>query len=57
MHGWHRDPHGAVIILALGLLLSRFEPALPAAVGVITLLSCITVIQRLLYVYGRRDRE
>jgi CDP-diacylglycerol--glycerol-3-phosphate 3-phosphatidyltransferase len=40
-----------VIILALGLLLSRFNYALVAAVGLLALLSFITVIERLVYAW------
>jgi CDP-diacylglycerol--glycerol-3-phosphate 3-phosphatidyltransferase len=36
-----------VIVLALGLLLSRFEPALTIALAVIVVFSVVTVIQRL----------
>jgi CDP-diacylglycerol--glycerol-3-phosphate 3-phosphatidyltransferase len=40
-----------VIILALGLLLNRFNYALVAAVGLLALLSFITVIERLVYAW------
>jgi CDP-diacylglycerol--glycerol-3-phosphate 3-phosphatidyltransferase len=40
-----------VIILALGLLLNRFSYALVAAVGLLALLSFITVIERLVYAW------
>jgi CDP-diacylglycerol--glycerol-3-phosphate 3-phosphatidyltransferase len=40
-----------VIILALGLLLSGIPYALVAALGIISLLSAVTVVQRLLFVY------
>ncbi len=40
-----------VIILALGLLLSHFNYALVAAVGLLALLSFITVIERLVYAW------
>jgi CDP-diacylglycerol--glycerol-3-phosphate 3-phosphatidyltransferase len=40
-----------VIILALGLLLSSIDYALVAALGIIALLSIVTVVQRLLHCY------
>ncbi|MDP2989249.1 MAG: CDP-alcohol phosphatidyltransferase family protein [Kiritimatiellota bacterium] len=40
-----------VIILALGLLLSRFNYALVAAVGLLAFLSFFTVIERLVYAW------
>ncbi len=40
-----------VIILALGLILSSIDYALVAALGIITLLSTVTVVQRLLHSY------
>jgi CDP-diacylglycerol--glycerol-3-phosphate 3-phosphatidyltransferase len=42
-----------VIILALGLLLSSLPFVLTAALGIIAVLSIVTVIQRLLCVYER----
>jgi CDP-diacylglycerol---glycerol-3-phosphate 3-phosphatidyltransferase len=45
-----------VIILALGLLLSSINYALVAALGIIALLSVVTVIQRLLYVYRQTNK-
>jgi CDP-diacylglycerol---glycerol-3-phosphate 3-phosphatidyltransferase len=42
-----------VIILALGLLMSRLPFVLSAALGIIALLSIVTVIQRLACVYQR----
>jgi CDP-diacylglycerol--glycerol-3-phosphate 3-phosphatidyltransferase len=46
-----------VIILALGLLLSGLPYVLTAALVIIALLSIITVIQRLVYVYQRARGE
>ncbi len=40
-----------VILLALGLLLSRFDYALVTAVGLLALFSFITVIERLVYAW------
>jgi CDP-diacylglycerol--glycerol-3-phosphate 3-phosphatidyltransferase len=45
-----------VIILALGLMLSRFDPALLAALSVITFFSWYTVIERMVYAW-RKLRE
>ncbi len=45
-----------VIILALGLLLSSINYGLVAALGIIALLSVVTVIQRLLYVYRQTNK-
>ncbi len=40
-----------VIVLALGLLLSRFDGAIIIALGIITLFSFITVVERLVYAW------
>ena len=40
-----------VIILALGLLISAVPYALVTVLGIIALLSSVTVVQRLLHVY------
>ena len=45
-----------VIVLALGLLLSRFDYALVAALGVVVVFSLITVVQRLVHVW-RQTRK
>lgn len=42
-----------VIALALGLLLSRFDPALLVALSVITFFSWYTVIERMVYAWRR----
>ncbi len=42
-----------VILLALGLLLSSLDYALIGALGIITLLSTVTVVQRLAHVYRK----
>jgi CDP-diacylglycerol--glycerol-3-phosphate 3-phosphatidyltransferase len=46
--GWFTRPE-RVAVLALGLLLSRFDYALAAALALVTVLSYFTVVQRLLY--------
>jgi CDP-diacylglycerol--glycerol-3-phosphate 3-phosphatidyltransferase len=45
-----------VIILALGLLLSQFDHALIAALGLISILSFYTVVERLVYAW-RQTKE
>jgi len=45
-----------VIILALGLLFSAIDYVLPAAVGIIALLTGVTVVQRLLFVYQQTKK-
>jgi CDP-diacylglycerol--glycerol-3-phosphate 3-phosphatidyltransferase len=45
-----------VIVLALGLMLSRFDPALLVALSVITFFSWYTVIERMVYAW-RKLRE
>jgi CDP-diacylglycerol--glycerol-3-phosphate 3-phosphatidyltransferase len=45
-----------VIILALGLILSSINYVLVFAVGIIALLSLVTVIQRLLFVYQQTKK-
>jgi CDP-diacylglycerol--glycerol-3-phosphate 3-phosphatidyltransferase len=42
-----------VIVMALGLLLARFDYALVAALALVTALSYITAGQRLLYAWQR----
>ncbi len=46
-----------VIVLALGLLLSRFDYALIAALAVIMLFSFFTTVERLLYVWRRTRND
>lgn len=43
-----------VVILALGLLLSYFAPALLIALAIIVVLSLVTVIQRVVYVWRQK---
>jgi CDP-diacylglycerol--glycerol-3-phosphate 3-phosphatidyltransferase len=43
-----------VVILALGLLLSCFTPALIIALAIIVVFSLVTVIQRLVYVWRQK---
>ena len=45
-----------IVVLALGLLLSRFEYVLMVALGIIAFFSIVTVIQRLLHVW-RQTRK
>lgn len=42
-----------VIVLALGLLLSRFDPALIVALSVITFFSWYTVVERMVYAWRK----
>jgi CDP-diacylglycerol--glycerol-3-phosphate 3-phosphatidyltransferase len=42
-----------VIILALGLMLSRFDYALLVALSIITLFSWVTVIERMVYAWRK----
>lgn len=46
-----------VILLALGLLLSGLDYALIIALGIITLLSTVTVIQRMVHVYRKAGEK
>lgn len=46
-----------VIILALGLLLNRVNYALITALGIITLLSLFTIIQRMIYVWQQTKND
>ena len=46
-----------VILLALGLLLSSLDYALIAVLGIITLLSTVTVVQRLVHVYRKAAQK
>jgi CDP-diacylglycerol--glycerol-3-phosphate 3-phosphatidyltransferase len=43
-----------VVILALGLLLSYFTPALAIALAIIAVFSLVTVIQRVVYVWRQK---
>jgi CDP-diacylglycerol--glycerol-3-phosphate 3-phosphatidyltransferase len=43
-----------VVILALGLLLSYFTPALLVALAIIVVFSLVTVIQRVVYVWRQK---
>jgi len=43
-----------VVILALGLLFSYFAPALLIALAIIVVLSLVTVIQRVVYVWRQK---
>jgi len=43
-----------VVILALGLLLSYFTPALTIALAIIVVFSLVTVIQRVVYVWRQK---
>jgi CDP-diacylglycerol--glycerol-3-phosphate 3-phosphatidyltransferase len=43
-----------VVILALGLLLSCFTPALTIALAIIVIFSLVTVIQRVVYVWRQK---
>jgi CDP-diacylglycerol--glycerol-3-phosphate 3-phosphatidyltransferase len=43
-----------VIVLALGLLLSHFAPALLIALGVMAVFSLVTVIQRVVHVWRQK---
>jgi len=44
-----------VVVLALGLLLSYFTPALTIALAIIVLFSLVTVIQRVVYVWRQKS--
>jgi CDP-diacylglycerol--glycerol-3-phosphate 3-phosphatidyltransferase len=43
-----------VVVLALGLLLSHFSPALIIALAVMTVFSLVTLIQRVVYVWRQK---
>jgi len=43
-----------VVVLALGLLLSYFTPALAIALAIIVVFSLVTVVQRLVYVWRQK---
>jgi len=46
-----------VIVLALGLLFSRFDYALIIALGVVVVFSCITIGQRLIYIWRQAKKS
>lgn len=46
-----------VVLLVLGILLSRIDYALISALGIIAILSSITVSQRLLYVWRQTEKN
>jgi phosphatidylglycerophosphate synthase len=46
-----------VIVLALGLLLSRLDYALVIALSIIIFFSAFTVVQRLLYVWQKTKNQ